>query len=80
MKIMTLALTPVLALAFGTIAFAQADLDTDGDGMMSFAELVVAYPDLTEETFTAIDADADGSVSEAEMSAAIEAGVIPAME
>lgn len=80
MKIMTLTIAPLAALAFGTAAFAQAEMDTNGDGVFSMEELVVAYPDMTEETFTAIDADADGSVTEAELAAATDAGTLPAMQ
>ena len=80
MKIMTLTLAPIAALAIGTAAFAQAEMDTDGDGAFSMEELVVAYPDMTEETFAAVDTDADGSISEAELTAATDAGTLPAMQ
>ena len=54
--------------AFGlatTAAFAQtpttfADVDTDASGELSFAELQVVWPDLTQAEFDT--ADADGSV------------------
>lgn len=36
-----------------------ADVDTDGNGELSFAELQLVWPDLTDAEFTA--ADADGS-------------------
>jgi Ca2+-binding EF-hand superfamily protein len=80
MKSKILTLIPVLALVLGTIVFAESDMDTDGDGVFSFAELVAGYPDLSEETFTALDTDGDGSVSEAELAAAVQAGTIPALE
>ncbi|WP_343116956.1 EF-hand domain-containing protein [Ostreiculturibacter nitratireducens] len=64
-----------------TVAAAQANAetvvtDTDGNGVYSMEELVAAYPDLTEETFAAIDANADGSVDADELQAAVEAGTI----
>ncbi len=74
------AIVPVLALTFGGAAFAAAHLDTDGDGMMSYDELLVAYPDLTEETYGEIDTDDDGAVSADELTAAVEAGTVPAAE
>ncbi len=63
-------------LAGGALA-AVADLDTDGDGVASFTELLAVYPTLTEEGFGAIDVNGDGVVDEAEMAAAIDAGLIP---
>ncbi|MBF9044989.1 hypothetical protein HKCCE4037_16725 [Rhodobacterales bacterium HKCCE4037] len=53
-------------------------VDTDGDGMISFAEILVIMPALTEEEFMALDADADGLLSADEVAAAEEAGLIPA--
>ena len=50
--------------------------DTDDSGSVSMEELVVAYPDLTEAVFGEIDADGSGDVTEEELTAAIEAGVI----
>lgn len=50
--------------------------DTDGNGTWSLGELQVAYPALTEETFTTIDANADGGVDPAELSAAIADGAV----
>lgn len=52
--------------------------DADGDGVYSMEELVVAFPDLTEETFGTIDADADGFIDAKELAAAEEAGVLVA--
>lgn len=69
--------TLILGLVGAGQAFAQAEmLDTDGDGMVSYTELVVALPDVTEEEFNALDADQDGMLSDAEMTAAQEAGLI----
>ena len=66
-------------LALGTsAAFAQAALDTDGDGMVSLAEVQAVVADFTEEQFAGVDANADGMLDEAELAAAVEAGVIPA--
>ena len=71
-----IALTAAI-LAAPAMALAQADtMDTDGDGVISFDEMVVAYPDLTDEVFAVIDADADGAVTEEEMQAAVDAGIV----
>lgn len=66
-----IAATPLLA---GSLA----DADTDASGTFSLEELQAAFPDLTAETFSAIDANADGEVDLAEAQAAVEAGVLPA--
>lgn len=49
--------------------------DTDGNGTFSMEEVAVAYP-LTEELFSQIDTDASGDVSQDELTAAVEAGVL----
>ncbi len=52
--------------------------DTDGNGTWSVDELRVAYPDLTDEGFVSIDANADGAVDQAELAAALADGLLPA--
>jgi hypothetical protein len=46
--------------------------------MVSYSELLTLMPALTEAEFLALDADADGLLSADEISAAEEAGLIPA--
>lgn len=65
-----LAAAPVAALELGVQA------DVDGNGTYSLQELQVAYPELTEETFAAIDANADGEADADEVKAAVDAGVL----
>ncbi|GHC56318.1 EF-hand domain-containing protein [Neogemmobacter tilapiae] len=68
----------VLGLAAST-AFAQelpAIADADGNGTWSLAELQTVFPDLTEEAFTSIDANADAGVDQAELTAAVSDGAI----
>jgi hypothetical protein len=63
---------PVLAQDTSAIA------DTDANGTWSADELRVAYPDLTDEGFVSIDANADGAVDQAELAAALADGLLPA--
>jgi hypothetical protein len=78
MKNVVLTLGAMIALSAGA-ALAQVTVeDTDGNGSYSMEELMVAYPDLTEDLFGEIDADADGAVSPEELTAAQEAGQLPA--
>jgi len=72
-------LATVLALGLSTTAlFAQGTMDADGDGMLSYAELLIALPDLTEETFAAMDTNEDGQIDADELATAREAGLVPA--
>lgn len=65
---LTIGMTSLLAAPL----FAQAAIeDTDGSGAYSFTEVAAAYPDVTEETFLAIDTDASGEVSDMELSVAL---------
>ena len=67
-----------LLLAGTSFAMAQSALDTDGDGMVSLAEVQAVAADFTEEQFAGADTNGDGLLDEAELAAAVEAGVIPA--
>ena len=61
----------VLGLS-ATTAFAQsptsfADVDTDGNGELSFAELQLVWPDLQQAEFDGADADGSGGLSADEL-------------
>jgi len=73
MKHVTLLAALATSLAFSASAM-TAEIDTDGDGLASFAELQVSYPDLTEVLFQEIDTDSDGLVNDEEMAIAVELG------
>ena len=76
---MTRTLLSLAVLAASALAVsASTEFDTDGDGLYSLPELQAAYPDLTAEMYAALDANADGMVDEAELTAAQESGVLPA--
>lgn len=71
-------LAGLLGLGVTTAATAAEVEDTDGDGVYSMEELMVAYPSLTEELFGTIDGNGDGAVDEDELTAAVDAGVLVA--
>ncbi len=78
MKKFVLVLSTIAALG-ASAAMAQTMVeDTDGDGSYNMDEMKAAYPDLTEETFGEVDADADGMVSADELTAAQESGLLGA--
>jgi outer membrane murein-binding lipoprotein Lpp len=76
----TFAMTTAAAVlaAAPLLAGSLAEADTDGSGTFTLEELQAAFPNLTEDTFAAIDANADGEVDLAEAQAAADAGVLPA--
>ena len=76
MKNITLVAALATTVAFSTFAASAftADIDTDGDGMASLAELQISNPDLTEEAYLDMDTDGDGFINDEEMAIAIESG------
>jgi hypothetical protein len=78
MKNAIVTLGTVVALTAG-LAHAQVAVeDTDGNGSYSMEELMVTYPDLTEDVFAEVDADGDGAVSADELTAAQDAQILVA--
>jgi hypothetical protein len=75
-------LTSLFALGLTTAALAQAatdfvSVDTDVSAGVSLAEAQVAWPDLTEEAFTAADIDGNGDLSAEEYDALVAASAAP---
>lgn len=65
-----------------TAAFAQtpttfADVDADGSGELSYAELQVVWSDLTQAEFDAADADASGGLNVDELNS-LQPAAVPA--
>ncbi|QCO56213.1 EF-hand domain-containing protein [Pseudorhodobacter turbinis] len=54
----------------------EAPADVDGNGTWSMEELVATYPNMTEEVFAAMDANADGEVDPAEFNTATGADLL----
>ncbi len=69
-----------LAVTATLAAADMAQLDTDGDGLVSFEEMVAAVPTVSEETFTTIDTNLDGALDAGEYAAAEAAGTLPPTE
>lgn len=69
--------TIVAALA-ASVAFSANAMTTeiDGDGMASLSELLVLYPELTEELYREMDTDGDGLINDEEMAIAVELGML----
>jgi Ca2+-binding EF-hand superfamily protein len=69
-------LLAIAALGFAGAAVAQEVADADGNGTFSMEELMVTYPNLTEEVFATVDANGDGAVDADELAAAQTAGTL----
>ena len=68
----------LLAMLMATSALAMPDeIDTDGDGLASMAEIQAFYPEVTDALFVEIDTDEDGYVNDEELLAAVGAEIIP---
>lgn len=75
----TLIFVSVLAAAT-PLAAQDSAIDTDGDGLYSFAEVQAAMPEMTADQFVVLDVNADGLLDADEIAAATEAGLLPAMD
>lgn len=64
---------PALAMGAGA-----TDADANGDGLLTVEEVQAVYPEVTAETFSAMDANADGALDENEIEAAQAAGLMKA--
>jgi len=72
--------TTLAAVLLATPVVAMSEVDSDGDGFLTLAEMQAAYPDMSEEMFTAIDTNGDGVVNAEEMAAAEDASLLPATD
>lgn len=68
-----------LMVGLPTLALAQsaAQLDTNGDGLLTIDEVQASFPDMGADTFTAMDLNADGALDAEEIAAGQEAGLMP---
>ncbi|MEP1519176.1 MULTISPECIES: hypothetical protein [Ascidiaceihabitans] len=69
--------TLAIFAAFASPALAQS-ADANGDGVLTIDEVQAVYPDVTADSFTAMDLNADGALDAEEVSAAQDAGLMPA--
>ena len=67
--------TATAALAQTPTSF--VDVDTDGNGELSFAELQVIWTDLTQEEFDSADADGTGGLTPDELNT-LQPATLPA--
>lgn len=77
-KLTVLIASGVIASAGAAYAASFADVDANGDGVISQEEFAAAYPDAGADVMASIDTNGDGQISEEEHAAAVEAGLLPA--
>ena len=80
MRRLALSLALVGLTASATLAQAPTsftDVDADANGELSFEELVVVWPDLTQDEFTTADADASGGLTPDELNV-LQPAAVPA--
>lgn len=66
-------------LIIAGVALANFDTaDADASGAVDLDEFLAAFPGATEDTFMAVDLNADGLVSADEHQRAVDAGLLPA--
>lgn len=73
----TYILTALIGAGLSAPAWAASNIDANGDGMMTLEEVQAVYPEITAETFAAMDADQSGALDEDEAAAAMDAGLMP---
>ncbi|MFN3664359.1 hypothetical protein [Yoonia sp.] len=71
-------LAPMAALLLALPAMAQnADIDINGDGMYSLAEIRAALPDFSDDDFDRLDSNNDGLLDADEIAAGEAEGLLP---
>ena len=75
MKYVTLVAALAASVAFSANAM-SSEIDKDVYGMASLSELLVSYPELTEELFREMDTDGDGLINDEEMAIAVDLGML----
>ncbi|MEM6941093.1 MAG: hypothetical protein AAF943_07275 [Pseudomonadota bacterium] len=79
--IKTAKLSLCAAICFCIPAYAMgagaSEVDANGDGILSVAEVQAVFPDVTVEQFAAMDLNSDGALDDNEVQAAQDAGLMP---
>jgi hypothetical protein len=66
-----------ITAGLASMAIAATEIDTNGDGVLTLDEVQAVFPEISTESFTAMDANADGALDDTEISAAQDAGMMP---
>ena len=75
MKKILISTVTIIGFASAALAFGEG-MDADNDGVLSEAEMVAAYPAITQEVYDAVDTNSDGNISLEEWTVATESGLL----
>jgi len=76
-RIPNLVATGVLTATMAAAATIE-EMDSNGDSMVTFDELLAVMPGLSEDRFRLVDTDEDGIIDADELANAREKGLLPA--
>ncbi len=76
-RIPILVATGVLTATMAAAASIE-EMDSNGDSMVTFDELLAVMPGLSEDRFRLVDTDEDGIIDADELANAREKGLLPA--
>ena len=72
--------TALITLGLTSAAWAATSIDSNGDGMVTLDEVQAVFPEITADSFSAMDVNSDGALDNDEVVAAQEAGLMPKTE
>lgn len=67
----------LITLPMAALAADYMAADTNQDGMLSYEEVQAILPEVTTDTFIAVDADGDGLIAADELAVAQTEGLMP---
>ncbi len=67
----------LITLPMAALAADYMAADTNQDGMLSYEEVQAILPEVTTDTFIAVDADGDGLINADELAVAQTEGLMP---
>jgi hypothetical protein len=73
----TLLAAVVIAAPALAMAQSMADIDVNGDGLLTIDEVQAVMADVSTDGFSAMDLNADGALDADEVASAQEAGLMP---
>jgi len=73
----TIILSVMITGGLVAAAFAASHVDANGDGVLTLEEVNAVFPEITGDTFAAMDVNGDGGLDSSEVAAAQDAGLLP---
>lgn len=80
MKLQKLPVLAAIAVSVPAFVWAAGEIDANGDGILTLDEVQAVFPEITADSFATMDVNADGALDQEEVTAAQQAGLMPATE